>query len=36
MYLGHSHPDGGSRLPLFLGEVLVRLLCELFGAAEVF
>jgi hypothetical protein len=35
VYLSHSRPDGGSGLPLFLGEVLIRLLCELFGAVEV-
>jgi hypothetical protein len=36
VYLGHSRPDGSSGLPLFLGEVLIRLFCQLFGALEVF
>jgi hypothetical protein len=36
VYLGDGRPDGGSGLALFLGEVLIRFLCELFGASEVF
>jgi hypothetical protein len=36
MYLGDGSPDGGSGLPVSLAEVLVRLLCELLSAEEVF
>jgi hypothetical protein len=36
VYLGDGSPDGGSGLPFSLAEVLMRLLCELLGAEEVF
>jgi 8-oxo-dGTP pyrophosphatase MutT (NUDIX family) len=36
VHLGDGGPDGGSGLPVSLAEVLVRLLCELLGAAEMF
>jgi hypothetical protein len=34
--LGDGCAGGGRGLPFCLGQVLMRLLCELFGAAEVF
>jgi hypothetical protein len=34
--LGDGCPGGGSGLPFCLGQVLMRLLYELFGAEEVF
>jgi hypothetical protein len=36
VYLGDGGPDGGGGLPFSLAEVLMRLLCELLGAEEVF